>query len=149
MSDSLKTQLSNGMKDAMRAKDKNRLETIRLMLSAIKQQEVDQRIDLDDTAVLAILDKQLKQRRDSMTQFTEAGRDDLAKQEGYEIDIIQEYLPSPLSDDEINQLITTALKQSGAESMRDMGKVMAIIKPQAQGRADMGKISGMIKSHLS
>lgn len=149
MSDSLKKQLSDGMKDAMRAKDKDRLQTIRLMIAAIKQQEIDQRVVLDDTAVLAILDKQLKQRRDSIAQFTDAGRDDLAQQESDEMVVIQEFLPSPLSDDEIDQLISTALEQSGAESMRDMGKVMAIIKPQAQGRADMGKISGMIKSRLN
>lgn len=149
MSDSLKVQLSNSMKDAMRAKDKNRLQTIRLMLAAIKQQEVDKRSELKDSDVLAILDKQLKQRRDSIEQFNTAGRDDLAQQETYEMNIIQEFLPQPLTDEEINQLISSAMETSGAESMRDMGKVMGIIKPQAQGRADMGKISGMIKARLN
>ena len=148
MSDSLKTQLSNSMKDAMRAKDKDRLQTIRLILSAIKQLEIGNRAELEDSDVLAILDKQLKQRRDSIEQFNAAGRNDLAQQETYEMSIIQEFLPNPLTDEEIDQLISSAIGKTGAESMRDMGKVMGLIKPQAQGRADMGKISGMIKARL-
>jgi len=148
MSDSLKTQLSNSMKDAMRAKDKDRLQTIRLILSAIKQLEIGNRAELEDSDILAILDKQLKQRRDSIEQFNAAGRNDLAQQETYEMSIIQEFLPNPLTDEEIDQLISSAIGKTGAESMRDMGKVMGLIKPQAQGRADMGKISGMIKARL-
>ncbi len=145
----LKKQLTEDMKVAMRAKDKPRLLTIRTILAMIKQQEVDTRKDVDNTAVLAILDKMSKQRRESIAQFSEAGRDDLVDQEQFELTIIQSYLPKPLSDAEIDALIKEAIASTGASSMKDMGKVMGYIKPKAQGRADMGKISGLIKASLT
>lgn len=149
MADSaLKQQLTDDMKAAMRDKDKARLGVVRLALAAIKQREVDERIELDDTQVLAVLDKMVKQRRDSVKQYEEAGRQELADQESYEISVLQEYLPAALSDDEIDALIKAAIESSGAESMQDMGKVMGVIKPQVQGRADMGAVSGRIKSQL-
>lgn len=137
------------MKLAMRAKDKQRLLTVRTILAGIKQQEVDTREELDDTAVLAILDKMSKQRRESIAQFSKAGREDLVAQEEQELQVIQEYLPDPLDDDAIQSLIQEAIKASAATSMKDMGKVMAYIKPKAQGRADMGKISALIKDALN
>ncbi len=145
----LKKQLTEDMKVAMRAKDKQRLLTVRTILAAIKQQEVDTRKDVDDTAVLAILDKMSKQRRESIAQFNKAGRDDLVAQEELELSIIQAYLPEPLSDSEIEELIKQAVSATGATTMKDMGKVMGYIKPKAQGRADMGKISGLIKNALN
>ncbi len=148
MSD-LKQRLLDDMKKAMRAKEKDLLMTIRTILAAIKQQEVDTREDLNDADVLAILDKLSKQRRESISQFKEAGRDDLVAQEEMELGFIQCYLPEPLTDGEVQHLVTEAIASSGAESMRDMGKVMAILKPQMQGRADMGKVSGIIKSTLA
>ncbi len=148
MSD-LKERIFDDMKTAMRAKEKDLLMTIRTILAAIKQQEVDTREELNDTDVLAILDKLSKQRRESISQFKDAGRDDLVAQEELELGFIQRYLPEPLSDDEVQSLVTDAIASSGAESMKDMGKVMAILKPQMQGRADMGKISGIIKSALA
>jgi len=148
MSD-LKQKLSDDMKSAMRAKEKQRLLTVRTILANIKQQEVDTREDVNDTAVLAILDKMAKQRRESISQFSKAGRDDLVAQEEQELAIIQEYLPEPLNDDEIQSLIKEAIDASGASSIKEMGKVMAYIKPKAQGRADMGKISGLIKGALN
>ena len=148
MSD-LKERIFDDMKTAMRAKEKDLLLTIRTILAAIKQQEVDTREDLSDADVLAILDKLSKQRRESISQFTEAGRDDLVVQEEMELGFIQRYLHEPLSDDEVQSLVTDAIATSGAETMKDMGKVMAILKPQVQGRADMGKISGIIKSALA
>ncbi len=145
----LKQRIIDDMKSAMRAKEKDRLLTIRTILAAIKQQEVDTRKDLDDTDVLAILDKQSKQRRESINQFSSAGRDDLVAQEELELGFIQEYLPEPLSDDEIQSLIKEAIEATEASSMKDMGKVMAHLKPKAQGRADIGKISGQIKAALN
>lgn len=145
----LKQRLTDDMKSAMRAKEKDRLMTIRTILAAVKQQEVDTREDVDDTAILAILDKQSKQRRESISQFTEAGRDDLVAQEELELSFIKEYLPEPLSDDEIQSFIKEAIESTEASSMKDMGKVMAYLKPKMQGRADMGKISGQIKSSLT
>ena len=146
---SLKERLVGDMKSAMRAKEKDRLLTIRTILATIKQQEVDTREDVDEAGVLAILDKQSKQRRESIAQFSKAGRDDLVAQEELELGFIQEYLPEPLSDDEIASLIKEAMHATGADSMKDMGKVMAHIKPKAQGRADMGKVSGLIKAALN
>lgn len=137
------------MKSAMRAKDKQRLLTVRTILAGIKQQEVDTRKELDDTAVLAILDKMSKQRRESIAQFSKAGREDLVAQEEQELQVIQEYLPEPLGDAEIQSLIKEAIEASAASSMKDMGKVMAYIKPKAQGRADMGKMSALIKDALN
>ncbi len=148
MSD-LKERIFEDMKTAMRAKEKDLLLTVRTILAAIKQQEVDTRQDLNDTEVLAILDKLSKQRRESISQFKDANREDLVAQEEMELGFIQRYLPEPLSDEEVQSLVTEAIASSGAESMKDMGKVMAILKPQVQGRADMGRISGIIKNALS
>jgi uncharacterized protein YqeY len=149
MADTLKDQITADMKDAMRAKDKERLGTIRLILAAIKQREVDERIELDDTQVLVIMDKMLKQRRDSIKQYRDAGREELAAVEESEIVVIQHYLPAALSDEEIDALIEKAVADSGAAGMQDMGKVMAQLKPQLQGRADMGQVSGKIKARLT
>ncbi len=149
MADSaLKQRLTEDMKAAMRSKDKPRLGVVRLVLAAIKQREVDERIDLDDTQVLAVLDKMVKQRRDSVKQFEDAGRQELADQESYEISVLQEYLPAALDGAELDALIVAAIDNAGAESMKDMGKVMAVLKPQVQGRADMGAVSQQIKSRL-
>jgi len=133
----------------MRAGEKFRLATIRLALAAIKQIEVDQRKELDETEVLQVLDKMCKQRRESMSQFEQAGRTDLVEKEQAELTIIAEYLPQALSESEVEQLITAAVTQTGASSMREMGAVMAILKPQMQGRADMSAFSALIKSKLS
>ncbi len=149
MSDNLKQQISAAVKDAMRAKDKPRLGVLRLIQAEFKRIEVDERIELDDARVLAVLDKMNKQRRDSHKQYTDAGRTDLAEQESFEISIISEFLPAALSQDEINTLVDQAIANSGAESAKDMCKVMGIIKPQVQGRADMGKVSQLIKAKLS
>jgi uncharacterized protein YqeY len=150
MADSpIKIQITDAMKQAMRDKDKPRLGIIRLMLSEFKRIEVDERIDLPDDRILAILDKMLKQRRDSQSQFEKADRQDLADQEAFEITVIQEYLPAALSADEIDTLISDAITSTGASSMKEMGKVMGILKPQLQGRADMGEVSKAIKTKLS
>jgi len=149
MSSALKTRLTDDMKTAMKAKDKERLGVIRLMLSSIKQIEVDERIELDDARIIAVLDKMSKQRRESAAQYETAGREDLLAQEVFEIDIIKDYLPSALSEDEINNIIDEAVSSTGASSIKDMGKVMAMIKPKLQGRADMGAVSGQIKSRLN
>ncbi len=132
----------------MKGGDKARLAVVRLMLAAVKQREVDERIELDDSQVLAVLDKMVKQRRDSIQQYGDAGRDDLVAQEAAEIEVIQEFLPTALSDDAINAIIEAAIAETGAESMRDMGKVMGIVKPQVQGRADVGQVSGRVKQRL-
>lgn len=136
------------MKVAMRERDKERLATIRLILSAVKQQEVDNRTEVTDADLLVILDKMVKQRKDSIDQFTKAGRTELADKEQSEIEVIQIYLPQPLSEQEITSLIEEAIAATGAESMRDMGKVMGMLKPKLQGRADMAQVSGLIKSKL-
>ena len=150
MSDSaLKQEITEAMKDAMRARDKPRLGTIRLALSEIKRVEVDERIDPDDTRVIAILDKMVKQRRESIKIFEEAERTELADQEKFEITVLQEFLPQALSAAELDDIIQSALSESGAESMKDMGKVMGLVKPQVIGRADMGSISQKIKAALS
>ena len=148
MSD-LKQRITEDMKTAMRAKQKDLLLTIRNILAVVKQQEVDTREELDDTAILAIIDKLAKQRRESISQFSAAGRDDLVAQEELELEFIKAYLPEPLSDAEMKNLVTEAVTATSAESMKDMGKVMAYLKPAAQGRADMGKVSGMIKVVLN
>ena len=144
----LKAQINEAMKVAMRAKEKERLGTIRLVLAEIKKVEVDERIDPDDVRVTSILDKMVKQRRDSIKQFTDAGRDELAAKEQNEIEVIQEFLPQPLSKEEIASLIEEAIASTGAASMQDMGKVMGLLKPQMAGKADMGKVSGLIKQRL-
>jgi len=136
------------VKDAMRSRDKPRLATLRLITAAIKQQEVDERIELEDAQVLALLDKMCKQRRESISQFEKAGRDDLIAQEVSELELIQTYLPEQLGEDEIAALIDEAMAATGAASIKDMGKVMGQLKPKLQGRADMGAVSAMIKAKL-
>tara|TARA_R110000787_G_C13387202_1_gene442316 strand:- start:212 stop:694 length:483 start_codon:yes stop_codon:yes gene_type:complete len=148
MSHTLKKQITEAMKEAMRAKAKERLGAIRLILSELKRIEVDERIELDDARVLAVLDKMVKQRRDSITQYENADRPELAEKEQAEIEVIQAFLPAPLSDAELADMVTAAIAESGAESMRDMGKVMAILKPQIQGRADVGAVSSLVKAKL-
>ena len=145
---SLKLQINDAMKQAMRAKDKEKLGTIRLIQAEVKRVEVDERIEVEDERLLAILDKMIKQRRDSISQYEDAGRQELADIESAEIAVIQEFLPAALSEDEINQLILSAIASSGAQSMRDMGKVMGILKPQIQGRADAGVVSTQVKHAL-
>ena len=148
MSD-LQKQIQDAVISAMKAGEKERLAIIRLMTSAMKQIEVDERIELDDARVIATLDKMVKQRRESIAQFKTAGRDDLVKQETFEIGIIQEFLPQALSEEEVNDIVNQAIEKTGAASIKDMGKVMGIVKPQIIGRADMGEISGRIKSLLT
>lgn len=144
----LKQRIQDDMKAAMKAAEKRRLGVIRLILAAIKQREVDERIELDDAQVLAVLDKMVKQRRDSLEQYTRAGREDLADQERFEIDVCQGYLPAALGEDELRDLIDQAVAASGAGSMKDMGKVMAELRPKVQGRADMGVVSALVKQRL-
>lgn len=145
----IKNRISDDVKAAMRSKDKERLGALRLIQAAFKQKEVDERIELSDEQTLAILDKMAKQHRDSIEQFKTANRDDLVEVEQKELDIIEEYLPAQLSEDEINTFIEDAISKTGADSIKDMGKVMGILKGQLQGRADMGKVSGLIKARLN
>ena len=145
----LRQRVEADMKTAMRAKDKERLGTIRLMLAAVKQREIDERVTLGDTDILAVLDKMIKQRRDSITQFEQAGRQELADKEAAEVAVIQEYLPAALSDNEVETLIADAMAASGASSPQDIGKIMALLKPKLQGRADMGLVSRKVKEKLS
>ena len=145
----LKTRIKEEMIAAMKAGDKRRLGVIRLVLAAIKQREVDERIELDNTQVLAVLDKMVKQRRDSFEQYEKAGRTDLADQESFESSVLHDYLPAALSEEEIDALIDQTISSTGASSIKDMGKVMGQIKPKAQGRADMGKVSAKIKARLT
>lgn len=145
----LKARLYEDMKAAMRAGEKDRLGVIRLVNAAIKQREVDERIEVDDTQVLSILEKMLKQRRDSVSQFDAAGRGDLSAVENYEIGVIQTYLPAQLSAAEVDEIIAAAIVESGATSAKDMGKVMGLVKPKVAGRADMGKLSEIIKTKLA
>src|SRR5215470_13189998 len=145
----LKERITEDMKSAMRSGDKERLATIRLALAAIKQREVDERITLDDAQVLAVLEKMIKQRREAITQFEAGGRADLVAKETAEIGVLQGYLPAQMSEAELDALISAAIAASGASSMKDMGKVMAAVKPKAQGRADMGAVSARIKQRLS
>lgn len=145
----LKSKLMSDMKSSMKSGDKARLLVIRNMLSAIKQIEVDERIDLDDARVIVVLDKMSKQRRESIAQFTTAGRDDLIQIEAAELEIIQEFLPEALSDAEIESAVEEAIASTGAASMKEMGKVMGLLKPKLQGRADMAKVSQLIKSRLT
>jgi uncharacterized protein YqeY len=137
------------VKLAMKARDKPRLGALRLIMADFKRIEVDERIELDDERVLVILDKMTKQRKDSFTQFEDAGRDDLANQEALEIAVIAEFLPEQLSDAEVSSMVKAAIAETGAASMQDMGRVMAIVKPQVQGKADMGAVSGLLKAQLS
>jgi hypothetical protein len=146
---SLKQQITEDMKSAMRAKETARLGAIRLLLAAMKQKEVDERVELADADVLAIIDKMLKQRRDSITQYEAAGRQDLSDVEKFEMSVLQTYMPQQMSEAEVAAAITQAVTASGAASVQDMGKVMAILKPQLAGRADLGKVSGQVKAALS
>ncbi len=146
---SLKETIKAAQKDAMRARDKERLGTVRLIMAELKRVEVDERIELDDTRVLAILDKMQKQRRDSISQFDAAGRDDLSAVEKKELEVIKEFLPTQLTDQEIDQLIDQAISETGADTMQAMGRIMGLLKPQIQGRADMGTVSKKIKARLS
>jgi len=145
---SIKATINDAMKAAMRARDKERLGTIRLMQSEFKRIEVDERIEIEDARALAIMDKMVKQRRDSAKQYTDADRQELADIELAEIDVIQEFLPKQLSEEEIGELIDKTIADTDASGMQDMGKLMAVLKPQLQGRADMGKVSGLVKSKL-
>lgn len=145
----LKAQISEDMKSAMRAKETERLGTIRLLLAAIKQREVDERIELTDADVIGVIEKMLKQRRDSITAYESAKRDDLADVEKAEVVVLQIYLPKQLTEDEVKTLLEQVVTDAGAASMKDMGKVMAAIKPLVAGKADMGKISGLIKARLA
>ncbi|WP_058533546.1 GatB/YqeY domain-containing protein [Legionella saoudiensis] len=145
----IKERLNNDIKDAMRAKDKNLLTTLRLITAAVKQIEVDERIEVDEERMLAILDKMSKQRKESISQYEKANRDDLVAQEQFELSVIAKYLPEPLSAAEIEKLVQDAITSTGAEKMADMGKVMAQLKPSLQGRADMSHVSTLIKAKLS
>lgn len=145
----LKTRINEAVKNAMRARDKVRLGALRLIMSEIKRVEVDERIEVDDTRVLVILDKMLKQRAESERQYRDADRSDLADVEAFEIELIREFMPAPLDEAEIDSLIEAALSESGAEDMRAMGKVMAILKPKLQGRADMAAVSARVKARLA
>jgi len=146
---SLKAKISDDMKTAMRAKDSARLGAIRLLQAAIKQREVDERIELNDADVLAAIEKMLKQRRDSISAYESANRHDLADVEKFEVSVLQTYLPQQLTESELSALLEQAVKDTGADGIKDMSKVMAVIKPQVVGRADMGKLSGLIKARLS
>jgi len=146
---SLKTQIIEDMKTAMRARETARLGAIRLLLAALKQREVDERIELTNADVLAIIDKMLKQRRDSISQYKAANRQDLVDVEEFEVSVLQTYMPQQMSADEIAAAVAQAISASGAAGVQDMGKVMAILKPQLAGRADLGKVSGLVKSQLS
>jgi uncharacterized protein YqeY len=145
---SLKARIQEDVKTAMRAREREQLAALRLITAAIKQREVDERIELDDEQVLAVLDKMVKQRRESLDQYRQAGRDDLAAKEQFELDLIQTYLPEPLSEDELSELIRSTIAQVGASSIRDMGSVMSALRGQVQGRADMKAVSQAVKTQL-
>lgn len=146
---SLKARISDDMKAAMRAKDSARLGTIRLLLAAVKQKEVDERIDLDDAAISGIVEKLIKQRKDSISQFQAAGRDDLVAAEQAELAVLQAYLPEQLPAAEVEAAVVAAIAESGAAGPKDMGKVMGLLKPRLAGRADMGQVSALIKARLN
>jgi uncharacterized protein YqeY len=145
---SLKTRILDDVKNAMRARERDRLGALRLVTAAIKQKEVDERIELDDAQVLAVLDKMVKQRRESLEQFEQAGREDLAEKERFELGLIQTYLPDPLGEDELAALILATITELGASSIRDMGQVMSTLRSQVQGRADMKAVSQAVKQQL-
>ena len=145
---SLRTQINEDMKTAMRAKEAHRLSAIRLLLAAIKQREVDERKELDDKEIVGVVEKMIKQRRESISQYEKASRADLVEAEKFELGVLQAYMPQQLSDAEIEAAVSAALAESGAQGMRDMGKVMAILKPQLSGRADMSAVSSMVKARL-
>ena len=145
----LKSQITEQMKDAMRAKDTARLGAIRLLLAAIKQREVDERIELTDADIISVIEKMLKQRRDSITAFEGAGRTDLADIEKYEVSVLQTYMPKQMTDAEIDAIISQVIADASAQGAKDMGKVVGLVKPLVAGMADMGKVSGLIKARLS
>jgi uncharacterized protein YqeY len=145
---SLKEQITSDMKDAMRSKEAERLGTIRLLLAAMKQKEVDERVELTDAHIVAIIEKMVKQRKDSITQFAAAKRDDLVLQETKELELLQTYMPTQLSDDEVMAAVQKAVKMSGATGPQDMGKVIGLLKAELAGKADMGKVSGLVKNAL-
>jgi len=146
---SLKTRISEDMKTAIRAKEAPRLATIRLLLAAMKQREVDERVELSDADIVAIIDKMIKQRRESIAQFEKGGRQDLAETERFEIGVLQTYMPAALSESEINTEIGAAIQSTGAKAMADMGKVMAVLKTKLAGKADMAKVSGLVKAKFT
>jgi uncharacterized protein len=145
---SVKSRLTQDMKQAMRSGDKARLSTIRMALAAIQQREVDERIELDEVQSLGVLDKMIKQRRESVEQYRAGGREDLAAKESAEIEVLAAYLPEPLAEDELAEMIDAAVAETGAGSMKDMGRVMAVLRARTQGRADMAKVSAMVKARL-
>lgn len=146
---SLTQRITEDIRTAMRAKDKARLGVLRLISAAIKQREVDERIILDEAQVIAVLDKMAKQRRESLDQYQSAGREDLARQEEFELDVLRDYLPEPLSESELEQLIDSAVQSTGAAGIKDMGQVMGVLRPQVQGRADMSAVSARVKARLN
>ncbi len=145
---SLKDRIQEDVKHALRGKDRQRLGVLRLIMAAVKQREVDERISLDDDGIVLVLDKMSKQRQDSLDQYTKAGRDDLAAQERFELDVLATYLPEPLGEAELSALIDEALADTGAASMRDMGAVMSRLRPHVQGRADMKQVSTVVRNRL-
>jgi uncharacterized protein YqeY len=145
----IKLRVENAVKDAMRARDKQRLGALRLMTAELKRVEVDERIELDDARVLAIFDRMVKQRKDSLAQYEQAGREDLAAQEKFELALLREFMPDALDDDALAKLVAEAIGSTGATSMKDMGPVMAALRPQVQGRADMGQVSELVKKALA
>jgi uncharacterized protein YqeY len=149
MSEALKSRLQNDVKDAMRARAKQTLGTLRLIMAELKRREVDERIELSDQDVLSILEKMVKQRRDSLSQYLAADRQDLADQEQFELDLIAQYLPEPLSDEAVLALVEEAIEAVGAREMSNMGQIMGLVKTRAQGRADMAKVGQMVKAQLS
>lgn len=148
MSETLKQRIGGDVKTAMKTGDKPRLAVLRLVSAAIKQREVDERIDLDDSQVLAVLEKMVKQRRESIDQYEKAGRQDLVDQESFEMEVIQTYMPAPLSETELEALIEQAVVETGAASVKDMGRLMGVLRPRLQGRADMAAVSARIKARL-
>ena len=148
MAEDVKQRIQSDIESAMRARDRRRLGALRQVSAAIKQREIDQRVTLDSPGVLAVLERMLKQRRDSLVHFESAGRDDLAAQESFEITLIEAYMPAPLSPKEIEELLATAIAETGAGSMKDMGRVMTWLKPRVQGRADMKQLSGSVREKL-
>ncbi len=146
---SLKTRINDDMKTAMKARDAARLAAIRLLMAAMKQKEVDERIELDDAGVIAVIEKMIKQRKDSITQYEAAKRQDLADAEKFEVEVLTAYMPQALSHDEIALIVGTAIAESGAKSPAEMGKVVALVKPKVVGRADMGEVSKLIRARLS
>lgn len=145
----LKSRLQQAVKDAMRAKDKTRLGVLRMVTAAVKQREVDERTELDDAGVLEVLTRMVKQRRESIAQYRDAGRDDLAAVEEAELDVLAEFMPQPLSEQALDALVAQAISETGAAGMQDMGRVMGQLRPQVQGRADMGAVSRMVKARLA